>query len=193
MISPRSSIKTDLRKQISVRLKTFSPELQKMDSEKICSRLEEHVFFREARSVLFFAPLPGEVDVWPLLTRTINGGKVVALPCFDVDRAAYKSRRVKNIHVEIMSGQFGIREPAVGCLEMPLADLDVVLVPGIAFDLRGNRLGRGKGFYDRLLENFRGKKIGIAFDEQVVEAVPAGNLDVRMDAVLTPTRSLAMA
>jgi len=75
----------------------------------------------------------------------------------------------------------GIREPATGCIEIPPDDLDLVLVPGVAFDLHGNRLGRGKGFYDRLLQNFRGTKCGIAFDEQIVEKIPAEKTDVRMD------------
>jgi 5-formyltetrahydrofolate cyclo-ligase len=94
---------------------------------------------------------------------------------------------VTDIHVEILSGQFGIREPAPTCVEIPLADLDLVLVPGVAFDASGHRLGRGKGYYDRLLEHFAGKKIGIAFDEQMVGAVPTEKNDGRMDVIVTPT------
>ncbi|HEY1661094.1 MAG TPA: 5-formyltetrahydrofolate cyclo-ligase [Verrucomicrobiae bacterium] len=193
MISPPSHLKAELRKQISANLKKLSPGQREIDSQKICARLKEHIVFQEAQSVLLFAPLAQEVDIWPLVEEAVNSSKVVALPCFDADRGVYQSRRVKNLPVEILSGQFGIREPSIACLEMPLDDLDLVLVPGVAFDLQGNRLGRGKGFYDRLLENFRGKKIGIAFDEQMVDAVPAGKLDVRMDLVLTPTRGVKIA
>lgn len=182
--------KTVLRKQVSATLKNLPPEKRKADSEKIRQRLKEHAAFREANSLLFFASLPEEVDLWPLLEETVNRRKVVALPGFDMDKQIYRSRHIKNIHVEILSGQFGIREPSLACVEIPLNDLDLVLVPAVAFDLRGNRLGRGKGYYDRLLENFRGHKIGIVFDEQLVEAVPSENLDVRMDAILTPTRYL---
>jgi 5-formyltetrahydrofolate cyclo-ligase len=185
--------KSALRKQVSAVLKQLSPEKRKTDSEKIRSRLKEHASFREAKAVLFFAPLPEEVDLWPLLEETVKSGRVVALPCFDADKQVYKPRRVKNFHVEILSGQFGVLEPSIVCLEVPLDDLDLVLVPGVAFDLRGNRLGRGKGFYDRLLENYRGKKIGIAFHEQIVDAVPSGDLDVRMDVVLMPTRTVEVA
>jgi len=64
----------------------------------------------------------------------------------------------------------------------------LILVPGVAFDLRGGWLGRGRGFYDRLLAGFHGIKCGVAFDEQMVEEVPTGTLDVRMDFVLTPTQ-----
>ncbi|HEY3763280.1 MAG TPA: 5-formyltetrahydrofolate cyclo-ligase [Verrucomicrobiae bacterium] len=185
--------KATLRKQVSAALKQLSPEKRKANSEKIRTRLQEHVSFHQANAILFFAPLPEEVDVWPLLEETVNSGKIVALPCFDADAQVYKSRRVKNLHVEILSGQFGVREPSISCIEMPLEDLDMVLVPGVAFDLRGNRLGRGKGFYDRLLQNFHGKKIGIAFEEQIVDVVPSESLDVRMNVVLTPTRTIEVA
>jgi 5-formyltetrahydrofolate cyclo-ligase len=68
--------------------------------------------------------------------------------------------------------------------------LDLVLAPGVAFDLQGHRLGRGKGFYDRLLADVRGVKCGVAFDEQIVDAVPVGPLDVGVDCLVTPTRWL---
>ena len=81
-----------------------------------------------------------------------------------------------------------MREPAAHCAEVPLNRLDLVLVPGVAFDARGGRLGRGKGFYDRLLAAVRGTKCGVAFDEQIVDAVPNGPLDIRLNCILTPTR-----
>ena len=139
---------------------------------------------------MFFAPLPDELDLWPLLKETLTGGKVVALPCFDAENQFYSPRRVANLHVELVSGRFGVREPAEHCIEIPLDDVDLVLVPGVAFDLRGHRLGRGRGFYDRLLANFTGKKIGIAFEEQMVEAIPAEKQDVRMNFIQTPARCI---
>jgi 5-formyltetrahydrofolate cyclo-ligase len=173
-------------------LKKVTDGKRKADSEALCARLKEQRFFQEARSILFFAPLPEEPDLWPLLNETVAGKKLVALPCFDADSQAYRARRVTDIHVEIMSGKFGIREPAPTCIAMPLADLELVLVPGVAFDLAGHRLGRGKGFYDRMLQDFTGKKIGIAFEEQIVDAVPAKKNDVKMDWVLTPARCVMM-
>jgi 5-formyltetrahydrofolate cyclo-ligase len=184
-------VKATLRSEIRAKLKNLPMEKRKLDSERLCAKLKEQSLFQGATAVLFFAPLPEEVDLWPLLEETIHGEKVPALPCFDADSQIYKSRRVKNLRVEIVSGQFGIREPAVGCIEIPLDDLDLVLVPGVAFDLRGRRLGRGRGFYDRLLENFRGKKIGIAFDEQITDEIPSEKTDVKMDFILTPSRCVA--
>jgi len=95
---------------------------------------------------------------------------------------------VQHPQTDVGPGQFGIREPKAGCPEIPLERVGLVLVPGVAFDLRGGRLGRGRGFYDRLLAQVQGTKCGVAFDEQIVEAVPTGKLDVQMDFILTPTQ-----
>jgi len=185
--------KAGLRLKIRSALKNLSPEKRVLESEKLCENLRQQRFFQNAVSILFFASLPDEPDLWPLLNETLATQKMAALPCFDADSQTYLTRRVTDVHVEILSGRFGIREPATTCVAIPLEELDLVLVPGVAFDANGYRLGRGKGFYDRLLENFTGTKIGIAFDEQIVDAVPAEKNDVAMDFVLTPTRYLAKA
>jgi 5-formyltetrahydrofolate cyclo-ligase len=186
----QSGAKAALRLKMRALLKSLSAEKRQSDSEKLCANLKAQSLFQSAGSILFFAPLPEEPDLWPLANETLAGKKMIALPCFDADSQAYVPRHVQDIHVEILSGKFGIREPASTCIAIPLDDLDLVLVPGIAFSPDGHRLGRGKGFYDRLLENFTGKKIGIAFDEQMVEAIPVEKNDVVMDLILTPTRCL---
>jgi 5-formyltetrahydrofolate cyclo-ligase len=184
----KPGLKSAFRAKARAVLKTLPAETRQRDSEKLCARLTQQAFFQNAGSLLFFASLPEEPDLWPLLQNALAGKKLVALPCFDGDNQAYRPRRVTNLHVEILSGQFGIREPSAACVEIPLKDLEVAFVPGVAFDPSGHRLGRGKGFYDRMLENFTGKKVGIAFDEQMVDAIPAEKNDVRMDLIMTPTR-----
>jgi 5-formyltetrahydrofolate cyclo-ligase len=96
--------------------------------------------------------------------------------------------RVQNLGTDLGPGQFGIREPLATCQEVELNRLDFVLVPGVAFDLHGRRLGRGKGFYDQLLPAVRGQTCGVAFDEQIVCEVPVEPRDVHLNCILTPTR-----
>lgn len=191
MSTDEQGAKAELRSKIRAVLKTFSAEKRASDSAKLCSNLRQQSFFQNAAAILFFAPLPEEPDLWPLLNEVLATKKLVALPCFDSENQTYLPRHVRDIHVEIMSGKFGIREPAPTCIAIPPGDLDLVLVPGIAFDINGHRLGRGKGFYDRLLQDFTGEKIGIAFDEQIVDAVPAEKNDVKMDFIITPTRCVS--
>ncbi len=177
-----------LRSEIRGVLKNLSFEKRDMASAKVRALLLQQPLWNTSAAIVFFAPLPNEVDVWPLLAEALAIGKIVALPRFDSQRQRYAACRVQNLRREIVTGQFGIREPTASCIEIPLTDLDLVLVPGVAFDLGGCRLGRGKGFYDRLLAGVRGIKCGVAFDEQIVKEVPAETLDVRMDFILTPTR-----
>jgi 5-formyltetrahydrofolate cyclo-ligase len=182
--------KAALRKEICAVLQSIPPAVRLAASAQIRTQLKEQTLWKNAEAVLFFAPLPNEVDVWPLLEKTLAGGKIAALPRYDSANNDYIACRVQNLQTEIGLGQFGIREPKAGCPEIPLERLGLILVPGVAFDLRGGRLGRGRGFYDRLLAGVRGIKCGVAFDEQIVKEVPAGTLDVRMDFILTPTRCL---
>ncbi|MGH7976008.1 MAG: 5-formyltetrahydrofolate cyclo-ligase [Limisphaerales bacterium] len=188
MGTDKHRLKTELRSKIRAMLKNLSPEKRKLDSKKLCTKLKEQSFFQNAASILFFAPLTTEVDLWPLLEESFAAGKIIALPRFDPASRSYVACRVRNLQNEIVSGQFSICEPRENCVAIPPREIDLILVPGVAFDLRGRRLGRGKGYYDRLLAEIRGVKCAIAFDEQVVNEIPVEPHDALMDFILTPTR-----
>ena len=185
--------KVALRKQIHGALQKIPPTARNAMSAQIRDRLKESAIWKNAGSVLLFAPLPDEPDVWPLLEDPLAGGKIAALPRFDPASHGYVAGRVKNLRRDIVAGQFGIREPGAHCVEIPLNRLDLVLVPGVGVDLQGRRLGRGRGFYDRLLADVDGIKCGIAFDEQMANEVPAGPSDVRLNFILKPTRCVEIA
>jgi 5-formyltetrahydrofolate cyclo-ligase len=185
--------KAALRKQIRGALETIPRAARAPLSAQICARLRDLPAWKNAASVLLFAPMPAEPDIWPLLAEALGAGKIAALPRYHPAGKHYAACRVQNVRNEIAPGAFGIREPAARCAEIPLDCLDLILVPGVAFDWHGRRLGRGKGFYDRLLAGARGVKCGITFDEQVVNEVPAGPSDVRMNFILTPARGAEIA
>ena len=137
--------------------------------------------------MLLFAALPDEPDVRPVMETAWTEGKAVLLLGYDVADSRYRACAVENA-TQLGLGRFGVLEPKPGCPVVPLNQLDLALVPGVAFDLTGRRLGRGKGFYDRLLTQVRGHKCGVCFDSQVVEEVPEEPHDIRLDSILTPTR-----
>jgi 5-formyltetrahydrofolate cyclo-ligase len=180
--------KAELRAKIRAALREISPATRETASRNLCAKLKQQSFFQTAATVLFFAPLPDEVDVWPLLQEAIASNKIVVLPRFDSAAKSYVACRVQNLRSEIVTGQFGVREAKAGCAEIPLTNVDLAFVPGVAFDLRGCRLGRGRGFYDRLLTEVRGVKCGVAFDEQIVDEVPKESHDIRMNFIVTPAR-----
>ena len=184
---PRQA-KADLRARMRVELGKLSSEEKAAGSRAAGLLLEQQPIWRAAQSILFYAPLPEEPDVWQLLMDALTAGKTVCLPRFVEAQNRYAACQIKDAVREVRTGQFNIREPLDSCGEISLNRLDLVLVPGIAFDLDGYRLGRGKGFYDRLLAVLPGPSCGVAFDQQIVSQIPAEPHDMRLNCILTPTR-----
>ncbi len=122
------------------------------------------------------------------MESALESGKAVLLPRFATENGTYEAVRVNDLKRDCAPGKFGITEPGPQCEVWPLNTLDLTLVPGLGFDLAGRRLGRGLGFYDRLLSRITGAKCGVAFDQQILGEIPAEGHDVRMDFILTPTR-----
>jgi 5-formyltetrahydrofolate cyclo-ligase len=183
-----SKAKIELRAKIRAALEKISPAVRAVESNGLCERLE--VRLRSAGTVLFFAPMSDELDVWPLLEKFLAAGKICALPFYDAEKKHYGARQIKNSAADLIAGKFGVREPISDCFEIPLERFDLVLVPGMAFDWSGNRLGRGKGFYDRLLEKSSGIKCGVSYDFQLLEKIPIELHDAKVDFIFTPERCL---
>jgi 5-formyltetrahydrofolate cyclo-ligase len=186
MTSPTPNAKAALRQEIRAGLAKISLAVRLAESLELCARLEPQL--QSAHAILFFAPLPDELDVWPLLEKLLPAKKICALPAFDPAAQLYSARRVKNLETDIFTGKFGISEPHPECEEIPLNRFDLVLAPGLAFDLSGHRLGRGRGFYDRILAAASGVKCGVAYDFQVRDQIPVEPHDVRVNFIFTPNR-----
>lgn len=186
MVMTDNELKELLRSHMRAALARISPAVRAVESIDLCERLRAQI--QSAHTILFFAPLADELDVWPVLEESLAVGKVIALPFFDPAKDSYTARRIKNATADIVMARFGVREPVAGCAEIPFTGFDLVLVPGLAFDLSGNRLGRGRGFYDRMLENASGIKCGVGYDFQLMEKVPTESHDAKVNFILTPTR-----
>ena len=182
-----ASSKAAIRQQIREALVALPSAERSALSLKLRNVLSSQPTWRQASSILGFAPIGNEPDVMPLLEEAWSSNKRVALPRYDAGTSVYSACAVSN-HAEIRPGSFGVLEPTAGCPVVPLNQLDFILVPGVGFDLAGRRLGRGKGFYDRLLAEVLGHKCGVAFDAQIVAQLPEEPHDVRVDSIATPTR-----
>ena len=180
--------KRALRNRVCAALKQMEPRERAAASARARALLTGQDVWKTAQWVLFFAPLPEEVDVWPFLAAALAAGKRVALPRFVAETGTYEACPIQNPESDLQAGHFGIREPGRHCARLASGRLDLILVPGVAFDLRGGRLGRGKGYYDQLLSGLRGTTCGVAFDQQIVDEIPVAPHDVRLDCILTPTR-----
>jgi 5-formyltetrahydrofolate cyclo-ligase len=178
--------KSSLRQQMRAALEKISLAVRTVESMELCARLEPQL--QSANTILFYAPMPDELDVWPLLERLLKSGKICALPAHDGTTQTYCARRVTSLETQIVTGKFDVREPAPDCQIMPFNRFDLVIVPGMAFDLAGNRLGRGLGFYDRILAEASGVKCGVAYDFQLQASIPVEAHDAKVNFIFTPTR-----
>ena len=182
--------KAELRRQVRSEIRRLSEDDRVAFSTLVCARLQSERCWRQAGSVLLYMSLLDEVDVAVLSRAAISGGKRVVLPRYDRQHQRYLACQVEDLNCDLEAGEFGILEPRPRCPVIPPNRLDFAVIPGVAFTLDGRRLGRGKGFYDRLLTAFGGIKCGVAFDEQIVAEIPLESHDIRVDWIVTPTRSV---
>ena len=172
--------KDDLRRQIRQIKRQYTPQQLEALSFPIVARLRQ--LLKDAHTIVAYYPLPDEVDIRLLLDEWIAEGKTVLLPKVTGDDTM-ELCRYTGCH-DLQEGAFHIHEP-VG---EPFADdafVEVVLVPGVAFDAEGHRLGRGRGYYDRFLAAHPAiHKIGVCFDFQKVDEVPVDEFDFPVDEVI---------
>src|SRR4051794_9227269 len=116
--------KIALRQQIRSRIQALTPEQRATASTRACALLEQQAVWKKAALIFFYAPLPEELDIWPLVRDSIAAGKTVALPRFDAATRRYVACQIQDTAQDLQSGQFGIREPATRCLAVPLNRLD---------------------------------------------------------------------
>lgn len=152
-------------------------------SENIMRRLEDNEVFKAAQTVMLFHSLPDEPCTHGLVARAAASKRVVLPVVVDGENLELREYRGDG---DLRRGAFNILEPC-GPAFTDFAAIDMAAIPGVAFDPPGNRLGRGKGYYDRLLERLRPWRIptmGVCFDFQKVDNVPAMPHDIRVNSVL---------
>lgn len=173
-------MKQEIRKEIRVKKKeTGADKLTEM-SIPSTSAIEMNMHYQDAGIVMLYHPLWDEVDIRPLFDRALNSGKKVILPTVKGDDI---------IPVEITKdtewivGEYNILEPVA---EPYNGHIDLIVVPGVAFDTQNNRLGRGKGYYDRFLAKHQtAYRLGLCFKFQMVDKVPTEPFDLPMNEVIS--------
>jgi 5-formyltetrahydrofolate cyclo-ligase len=163
-------------------------------SRIICEKFIAHPAYRQAKTVMWYSHCRSEVRTQPALLRELVTGKRMVIPYCTIDEQGYNKLGLWLLEdfAELAPGMWGILEPPkqrwdeVG-KEIAPEQLDCIMVPGVAFDRNGGRLGNGAGYYDRLLRNVRADAvlIGVCFESQLVEQVAMESHDVPMDIVIT--------
>lgn len=171
--------KKNLRAEIKSLKKQHTKEQLLAQSEAILSKLEQHPDFKNARIVMIYSALPDEVQTQDFLEKWRHEKKIILPTVVGDDIIPVELAENTGFAV----GDFNILEPQN---EPYTGNFDLIVVPGVAFDRNGNRIGRGKGYYDRFLcKHLNVKRIGICFDFQIVEEVPTEPTDIKMDEVIS--------
>ena len=176
--------KAELRKEIRNRKRQYSSRQLEELSLSVLSRLNQEPHLRDAHTVLLYYSLPDEVNTHDYIDQLVAVGKRVLLPVV-VDQENMIIREYTGKQ-DLREGAFHIQEP-IGKLfpKERYREIELAIIPGMSFDKKGNRLGRGKGYYDRFLALIpRTYKIGICFDFQKEESIPTEPTDILMNQVI---------
>jgi 5-formyltetrahydrofolate cyclo-ligase len=184
--------KNALRQRLRAVRSGLAPGRAKTLGERAAEQLTALPEFERSARVALFASLPDEIDTRPLFERVLSAGKPCLFPrCLSDDSLVFA--RVE-VWEDLVPGRYGVPEPPVGSEVEALGPGDLAVLPGVAFDRRGRRLGRGRGFYDRTFSPEGGPVlVGLAAAFQVVDEVPAGPTDRPVDVIVTEVGALWIA
>lgn len=184
-------MKKEFRKKVISLRKTQQPDFIKKNSDIIKDKLLKMDCIKNASTIMLYLDFNNEVITDNLIKELILLDKIVASPITIIKEKKLIPCQIKDFENGIQYGAYNIREPKPNCSpEINIKDIDVVIVPAVAYDINGFRLGYGGGFYDRFLENIRedAVTIGVAFDLQIFNEVPKEPHDAQLDYIITESR-----
>jgi len=178
--------KQQLRQISQERLRLLSEEQRSEKSARACQNLVSTPQFQNASVIMVYLSLPYEVDTAEAILCAWQLGKTVVVPKISWHQRHMMPVRINSFGTGFKTEKGGLRNPVNG-IPVPFEEIDVVVTPALAFDRKGNRLGRGGSYYDRFFASgkLQAKKCGLAFSEQVIDSIPVTETDVPMDILVT--------
>lgn len=184
-------LKQQLRKALRKQRREQDKEVAAIASKNICGKIIELDRFNDSDTILAYMCSKGEVDVGELVSHARTCGKRIAFPLC-VDDGGLRLL-VPNTPASFKIGAYGILEPDESdSIEIDVSQIDMIIVPAVAFTRNGQRLGQGGGYYDRLLQKSDAYTIGVGFDFQLLDYLPLEEHDRSLDCIVTPTELLAI-
>ncbi|WP_054029330.1 5-formyltetrahydrofolate cyclo-ligase [Desulfatitalea tepidiphila] len=183
--------KQDIRNEVARKISALSADEVTQRTRAIENRLFEFANFLESRIVLLYTPAPNEVDTLEIIRRSYLYGKIIVLPAFDPNSRSMRLFKVDDLNRDLAQGTRGNLEPnPKRCKSVPIDCLDIAIIPGVAMDEKGGRVGQGNGYYDRLIPDLpiTTRKVGLVYELQIVSSVPLESHDKHVDIVITEDR-----
>ena len=183
--------KVQIREEISSAVSALSASQVAEKAKAIENRLFEFANFLESKIALLYINGAYEVPTELIIKRCYSYNKIVVLPAFDPEQLIMNLMKVDNYPQDLISGPRGVLEPDKNrCKIVPLDRVDIAIIPGIAFDEKGGRIGTGKGYYDRLIPRLAitTRKVALTLEEQIVPQIPMESHDKHVDIIITDKR-----
>ncbi|MBF0117542.1 MAG: 5-formyltetrahydrofolate cyclo-ligase [Desulfobacterales bacterium] len=183
--------KNQLRQSIIKKITSISNNELKEKYENLKEKIFDFANFVEARIALLYMSNNGEAETKSIIKKSFEYNKIVVLPIFEAERNRFTLVKVDSIDGHFKEGHRGNLEPdPKKCKIVPMDCLDIAIIPGLAFDEKGGRIGTGKGYYDKLIPKIpiTTRKVGIALEEQIVTQVPMESHDKYIDIIVTDKR-----
>ncbi len=183
--------KSDIRRSVLTALEHIPEDTIQSKTREIEQHLFEFANFLEATIVLMYVNSPGEVDTQEIIKKCYDFNKMVVLPSFQMDTFEMALCKVEHPGRDLVRGPRGILEPNPDrCKRVPIDCIDIAIVPAIALDEKGGRIGTGEGFYDRLIPDLpiTTRKVALAMEDQIIAQVPMESHDKFVDIIITEER-----
>lgn len=187
--------KGELRKEIKLKREILDKNIKLRADEKIRKSLFESEIYKNSKVVFIYVNMDSEINTIDIIKELLTSDKIVAVP--KVIPVSLKERQMKALKINSMlqlneSGAFGILEPSVECEDIS-EDVDLIIIPGLAFDINGNRLGYGGGFYDRFLRKYpNSKRVALCYDFQIFDEIPHEFFDEKVDLIISEEKIISL-
>ena len=165
---------------------SLSEESRSQSSRRLCEKIASLNEFQQADLILVYSPSRNEPDLTPLVEIAVQADKKVAFPISVTDECTLLFKEVSSTD-ELEIGTYGIPEPPITAPTPRITEKSLCIVPALAFDSEGFRIGYGKGYYDRFLSKFKGISVGAVFDDLICEKLPTDTTDIPVNIIITET------
>ena len=183
--------KQEIRNDVIKFLNSMSVKERAEKTKAIEDRLFDFANFLEANISLLYMNGRYEVETKNIINKTLEYNKIVVLPAYTMEKHKTRLMKIDNMDTNLISGPKGVLEPDENkCKEVPIECIDIAIIPGIAFDEKGARIGSGTGFYDRLIPELpiTTRKVALAFEDQIIQQIPMESHDKHVDIIVTNER-----
>ena len=181
--------KDAIRRALREKRRALPAQEQESAARDAAAQLSGFLPYRKAKAVMAYIACRGELSLAPVIEEVLRQGRTLLLPRCDAP-GIITARRISSLE-DLVPGRYGLMEPAEDSGVFPPKEIDLLLVPGVAFDCGGGRLGQGGGYYDRFLPGTRALRVGVCHGFALLDRIPVSQHDARMDMILTPQALLA--